>query len=190
MQDSERPTVKVWDAFVRLAHWSLVATVTAAWITRHSDNGWHEWLGYAALSIVVIRIVWGFVGTPYARFNNFVRGPAITLQYTRAVVARSEARFVGHNPLGGWMIVALLATVTLLGVSGWLGTTDAYWGVAWMAESHEVLSNLLIGLIALHIAGVVFSSWRHQENLAKAMITGRKQTARSTSRRDSNAANQ
>lgn len=190
MQNGERSSVKVWDALVRLAHRSLVATVTAAWLTRHSDTVWHAWLGYVALAIVVIRIVWGFVGTPYARFTNFVRRPTITLQYTRAVVAHSEPRFVGHNPMGAWMIVALLATVTLLGVTGWLGTTDAYWGVAWVGESHEALSNLLLGLIGLHVAGVVFSSWRHQENLARAMITGRKQTALGANRREPDAANQ
>ncbi len=192
MKDGEGSTVKVWDAFVRLAHWSLVASVTAAWLTRHSDSAWHEWLGYTALSIAVIRIVWGFVGTPYARFSEFVRTPGRTMTYTRALIAHTDQRFIGHNPLGGWMIIALLATVTLLGLTGWLGTTDAYWGIAWMNESHDALSNLLVGLIALHVAGVMFSSWRHRENLAKAMITGRKRRfeVRSANQGGPNAPNQ
>ncbi|MFN0305787.1 MAG: cytochrome b/b6 domain-containing protein [Burkholderiales bacterium] len=192
MKDGACSTVKVWDAFVRIAHWSLVGSVTAAWLTRHSDSAWHEWLGYMALAIVVCRVVWGFVGSPYARFSGFVRTPAATVTYAHALIARGEQRFIGHNPLGGWMIVALLATVTLLGLTGWLGTTDAYWGVAWVAESHDALSNLLVGLIALHVAGVAFSSWRHQENLAKAMITGRKQMIeeRSANQRGPNAPNQ
>ncbi len=173
MPDNER-TVKVWDAFVRVGHWSLVLSVSAAWLTRHSDSGWHDWLGYLALALVVMRIVWGFVGTPHARFGEFVRGPASTLTYTRAVIAHREQRFIGHNPLGGWMIVALLSVVALLGITGWLGTTDAYWGIAWVADSHEALSDALLILIALHVAGVVFSSWRHRENLVVAMLTGNK----------------
>jgi cytochrome b len=174
MKDGGRSTVKVWDAFVRIAHWSLVVSVSASWLTRHSDSPWHEWLGYAALAIVVLRMLWGLIGSPHARFTDFVRRPAATLAYTKAVVRHREPRFLGHNPLGGWMIVALMTTVALLGLTGWLGTTDAYWGIAWVADTHEALSDILLVLITLHIAGVVFSSLRHRENLVKAMITGHK----------------
>jgi cytochrome b len=174
MTSDTRSTVKVWDAFVRIAHWSLVVSVSTAWLTRHSDNLWHEWLGYAALAIVVLRIIWGLIGSTHARFGDFVRTPAATLTYTKALIGHREPRYLGHNPLGAWMIVALLATVALLGVTGWLSTTDAYWGIAWVADSHEALSDFLLVLIALHVVGVVFSSLRHHENLVKAMITGRK----------------
>ncbi len=174
MNGALRPTVKVWDALVRIAHWSLVASVIAAWLTRHTDSPWHVWLGYATLVIISLLLVWGFVGSSHARFSDFVRGPTATLNYTKAVIAHREPRHLGHNPLGAWMIVALIATVTLLGLTGWLGTTDAYWGIAWVAEAHEALSDALLALIALHVAGVVFSSLRHRENLVKAMITGQK----------------
>ncbi len=167
------PTIKVWDAFVRFAHWMLAITVAGAWLTEDSGPV-HEWLGYAALAIVSARIAWGLVGTRYARFSQFVRAPAATLLYARQVLARSEPRHVGHNPLGAYMIVALIIMVILVGGSGWLYTTDAFWGVEWMEELHEGLANALLGLIALHVAGVIFSSLRHRENLVATMFHGRK----------------
>lgn len=163
--------LKVWDAFVRVAHWSLVASIAGAWFTREAL---HEWLGYIALGIVVLRIAWGFAGPDYARFRQFVRGPAATFAYARALAARAEPRYLGHNPLGGWMIVALLATVVLTGVSGWLSTTDRFWGVAWVQDGHELLADALVALAGLHVAGVVYASLRHRENLPGAMVTGHK----------------
>jgi cytochrome b len=168
-----QPTIKVWDAFVRIAHWSLVVSVLGAWLTQDS-GAVHEWLGYAALAIVLARLSWGWFGTPHARFGQFVRSPADTLRYSRQVLARTEPRHVGHNPLGAYMIVALVVMVVLVSATGWLYTTDAYWGVEWVEALHEALSNALILLVALHLGGVAFSSWRHRENLVAAMIHGRK----------------
>ena len=106
--------MKVWDPFVRVAHWSLVASIVAAWFTKEAL---HEWLGYAALGIVALRLVWGGIGPRYARFRQFVLDPAATLAYARAVAARAEVRYLGHNPLGGWMIVALIESQPLAHVS-------------------------------------------------------------------------
>ena len=169
-----RRTIPVWDLFVRVLHWSLVLTVAAAWLTRHSPGGWHEWLGYATLAIVAMRTIWGFIASGHARFASFVRPASLTFAYARTVFARQETRFVGHNPLGGWMVIALLSMVALVGFTGWLYTTDRYWGVAWVEELHETLSNILFAFVALHILGVVFTSARHRENLVAAMLHGRK----------------
>jgi len=166
--------VAVWDPLVRLGHWLLVACVAAAWVTRTGGHELHEALGYAALAIVVLRVVWGFTGPHHARFTAFVRPPAATLDYARLMLAAREPRHVGHNPLGGWMIVLLLLVITALGLSGWVYTTDAYWGVKWVADLHEALSDLLLALIALHLAGVALASFRHRENLVAAMLHGRK----------------
>ena len=163
--------MRVWDAFVRVAHWTLVACVSAAWFARGVP---HEWLGYAALAVVVLRVLWGFAGPASARFSRFVRGPSPTAAYAGRVFARREERHVGHNPLGGWMIVALLTTVMLVSASGWLAITDRYWGVEWVQDLHQWLADLLLALAALHVAGVAYSSLRHGENLVGAMITGRK----------------
>jgi cytochrome b len=164
--------IRVWDALVRVLHWSLVLSVATAWLTRHSRGSWHEWLGYAALSIVAIRIAWGFLGSRYARFSDFVKSWPATTAYTRDVIAHREARYLGHNPLGGWMVLALLVLVALVGFTGWLYTTDRYWGVEWVEETHETLSNVLFLFVAFHIAGVVFTSVRHHENLVAAMLHG------------------
>jgi cytochrome b len=166
--------VKVWDPLVRLGHWALVAGVAIAWFTREGARTVHEQIGYAVLAVVVLRVLWGFTGPRYARFAPFVRSPSTTLAYARAVFAGSESRHLGHNPLGGWMTVVLLGMIALVALSGWLYTTDAFWGVQWVAEVHEALSDGLLGLIALHIAGVVFTSYRHRENLVAAMVHGRK----------------
>jgi cytochrome b len=126
--------VKVWDFFVRILHWSLVGGVFGAWITREGDDILHVQFGYLVLGIVAVRIIWGFVGFRHARFVDFVRSPRETISYLRSIIGRREPRHLGHNPLGGWMILALLATITGICVTGWLYTTDAYWGVAWVGE--------------------------------------------------------
>jgi cytochrome b len=167
--------LKVWDAFLRAAHWTLVLCVAAAWFTR---GGIHEILGYVALAVVTLRVVWGFIGPRYARFAQFVRGPAPTLDYARAVAAGRAPRYLGHNPLGGWMVVALLVTVAVTAASGWLSVTDRYWGVAWVQDGHEALADVMAILVALHIGGVLHASHRHRENLVAAMVTGRKRAPR------------
>ena len=169
-----QPVVKVWDPLVRICHWTLVTAVALAWATKEGWGAWHEWLGYAALVVVAVRISWGFFGPMEARFLTFVRSPGETLSYAKRVLDKLEERHLGHNPLGGWMIVLLLTNVLLVGLSGWLFTTDEYWGVEWVEKLHEALANALLVLIALHLAGVIFTSLRHRENLAAAMVHGRK----------------
>ena len=166
-------SVKVWDVFVRIAHWSLVVAVADAWVTE-DFGAVHEWLGYAALGIVALRILWGIVGTRYARFSGFVRSPQITIAYAKQMLRLDAPRHVGHNPLGSYMIAALILMVALTGFTGWLYTTDRYWGVKWMEELHEATANGLLVLIVLHVCGVVVSSLAHRENLVRAMLSGRK----------------
>ena len=166
--------VKVWDPLVRICHWTLLTAVALSWATQEGWGAWHEWLGYATLAVVAVRLPWGFLGTAAARFANFVRPPGETLSYAKRVLAGGEERHLGHNPLGGWMIVLLLANVLLVGFSGWLFTTDRYWGVEWVEDLHEGISNCLAVLVALHVAGVIFTSWRQRENLVAAMLHGRK----------------
>ena len=173
----ESRTVRIWDPLVRIGHWALVLCVSIAWLTRHRPGPWHEWLGYAAAAVVSLRLIWGWCGSRHARFADFLRGPAATLRYARAVLARTEPVILGHNPLGGWMVVALLLTVALVCGTGWLYTTDRYWGVEWVETLHRTLTNLLILLVLLHVAGVVYTSWRHRENLVAAMFHGCKRSA-------------
>jgi cytochrome b len=173
--------VRVWDPLVRIGHWALVSCVLVAWVTRHQPGPWHEWFGYAVLGVVGIRVVWGWCGPRHARFGDFVQGPRITLDYARAVLARIEPATLGHNPLGGWMVIALLSTLAVVCGTGWLYTTDRYWGVAWVETLHGSLTDLLIVLVVLHIAGVAYTSWHHRENLVAAMLHGSKRTRESQS---------
>jgi cytochrome b len=174
--------VRVWDPLLRIAHWTLVASVLATWVTAElkldAAKRAHEWVGYAALAVIALRLAWGWIGPRYARFGQFVRPPAATLAYARAVIAHTEPRYLGHNPLGGWMVMALLAMGAAAGLSGWLSITDRFWGVEWVQELHEALANALYALVGLHLGGVVFTSVRHRENLVRAMLTGRKQAPR------------
>jgi cytochrome b len=169
-----REGIKVWDPLVRIGHWTLATSVVAAWLTREGNHELHEAIGYVALAVVVVRLFWGFIGPRYARFSQFVRSVPQTLRYARAVIARSEPRHVGHNPLGGWMIVALLASVALACLSGVLFTTDRYWGVEWVEDLHEALATTVLLLAALHVTGVIVASLRHREDLIGAMFHGRK----------------
>ena len=166
--------IKVWDLLVRIGHWTLVLGIVAAWLTRHGAGKWHEWLGYIVLGVVALRVVWGLTGSRYARFIQFVRSPATTAHYAKQILNGNEPRHIGHNPLGGWMIVALIIMITAVCASGWLYTTDEFWGVKWVEELHEGLTNFMRALVALHIGGVVYSTWRHRENLVAAMFNGRK----------------
>ena len=170
--------MKVWDALVRLLHWTLVASVALAWVsTLGVIGGWHQPVGYIALAAVLLRGVWGFVGSRYARWRQFVRGPRATAAYARQVIQGDEPRYIGHNPLGAWMVLLLVACVLGLALTGWLYTTDRFWGDETVEQIHETLAWAMLGLISLHVAGVVFTSLRHKENLVHAMLTGRKPPA-------------
>ena len=171
---SANSTEKVWDPLVRISHWLLAASIVLAWYTRHRFGVWHEYLGYIALVIVVIRICWGFAGPRYARFNHFVRPPGYTFNYTRSVISGTQTRYIGHNPLAGWMAVSLLTMTIMVCASGWLYTTDRFWGVEWVEELHNIMTYILLALVVLHICGAVFTSLHHRENLITAMIHGKK----------------
>lgn len=170
-------TVEVWDPMVRIFHWSLVTSFAVAWLTGDELMTVHEWAGYAAGSLVALRLVMGFAGSPYARFSQFVRGPWTLTRYARDAVSHREARYIGHNPVGGLMVMTLLATIAATAVTGWMQTTDTYWGIEWVEEVHALLANVMLGLVALHIGGVLLASLRHRENLIRAMVTGRKRAA-------------
>jgi len=173
--------IPVWDALVRSLHWLLAASVLTAWASGHWLGHWfdavHHTAGHLAAAVVVVRLVWGVAGTPYARFSQFVRSPGDTWAYVRQLRTGGEPRHIGHNPLGGWMVVALLASVAGASLSGLLGTTDWLWGEAWVTGLHAALGWLIAGLVAGHIGGVAFTSLRHRENLVAAMVHGRKHAA-------------
>ncbi len=168
------PQVRVWDPFVRIFHWSLVGLFVLAFATGDETEWLHLTAGYAIAGLVLLRVIWGFVGPRYARFSDFVRPPGQVADYVRSAVRLRAPRYLGHNPAGGAMIIALLTMLIGISVTGFMMTTDAFWGAQWVENLHEGLVYVTLGLIALHVAGVVFAGIEHGENLVKSMITGRK----------------
>jgi cytochrome b len=167
-------TVEVWDPFVRIFHWSLVALFTIAFLTGDEIEWLHIWAGYALAALVAMRVVWGFIGSRHARFSDFVKGPRAIVGFLKQSVRLEAPRYLGHNPAGGAMIIALLVMLAGLSVTGFALTTDAFWGSKLMEDIHEVLANVTLGLVVLHILGVLVASVEHGENLVRAMFTGRK----------------
>ena len=166
--------IKVWDPLVRVFHWSLVLSFAIAWVSAESLEDLHNWAGYAAGALIGFRLVWGVIGTRYARFWNFVKSPGTVWSYIKATLAGAEPRYIGHNPAGGAMILALLFSVGVTAWTGWLLTFPKAVRQDWAGEVHEFAASLTLFLVVLHIAGVLLASWRHRENLARAMITGKK----------------
>lgn len=166
--------VKVWDLFVRLSHWSLALAFAAAYISGEEWRGFHLFAGYAAILLIAGRLVWGFAGSEHARFGDFVKSPAAVADYVRDVVNRRDGRYIGHNPAGGLMVMALLALVAAVSISGLLLTTDAFWGSDAMDMIHGALADVTLFFIAAHIFGVAFTSVRTRENLVWSMVSGLK----------------
>ena len=163
----------VWPLWLRLAHWSLAAAIVVALITYRGGRV-HEASGYVALAVAALRITLGFLGPADARFSAFVRGPRVTFAYARRLLDSTAERHLNHTPLGGWMIVVLL-TFALIGAgSGALYVTDRFWGEAWLIGLHSMCTWIFVGLVPLHVAGVIHASVIHRENLVRAMIDGRK----------------
>lgn len=167
-------TVRIWDPLVRIFHWSLVGLFAFAFITGDEWDAAHETAGYIIAGLVAVRVAWGFVGPRHARFSDFVRRPATVLAFLRDSLFLKADRHLGHNPAGGAMVIALLAAIAVISATGYMMTSDAYWGVDWVEEVHEAAVFATLGLIVLHVAGVVLASVEHRENLVASMFTGHK----------------
>jgi cytochrome b len=166
--------ITVWDLPVRLFHWLMVLSFTGAYLTAESER-WrlvHITLGYTLGALVAFRVLWGLFGTRYARFAEFVRGPAAVRDYLAALFRGRPRHFLGHNPAGALAILALLGLGAAVVGSGWAALNELGGDVA--EEAHELLANVMLGLVLVHIVAVVISSRLHRENLVAAMIDGRK----------------
>lgn len=181
-------SILVWDLPLRLFHWLFAASFAGAWLTAEADE-WlslHTFLGYLMLGLIGFRLVWGLVGGRYARFSSFRYGPRAALAYLRQAFAGTAARHLGHNPAGSQAVFLLLGLGLLAGLSGLFvqggeeqrGLAAGVLGYAAgkaIKQGHELFANLMLLLVFGHLAGVVLESWRHRENLPRAMVTGRKE---------------
>jgi len=164
--------VRVWDLFVRCFHWSLVGCVLLNYVVIDDGEAVHQWAGYFACALVAARTVWGFIGPRHARFSDFLPTPARLRHHLRALREGRPEHHVGHNPLGALMMLALMVLVLALGLTGYLQTTDAFWGDETMQDLHELLANSLVTLAGLHAAAALLMGRRERVNLVKAMFTG------------------
>ena len=184
-RDHESSTVKVWDPLLRVFHWSLVFCFLLAFVTEDDWMDLHVQAGYAVALLIGFRLLWGLIGTRNARFLTFVKSPAAMLAYLKCMLSFRVPHYQGHNPLAAGMVIALLTSIVLLAFTGMVmiategqgplaGTLFASWSGEWMEEVHEFLANFTLLLVIAHVAGVLASSLLEGENLARAMITGRK----------------
>ncbi len=200
---SNEKTVKVWDILVRLFHWSLVVCFIIAYITSEEGNDWHIYSGYAVLGLILFRVVWGFIGTKHARFSDFVYPPAEVIDYLKGLLENRPKYYLGHNPIGGWMIIALLVSLFVVSLSGLKvyaieegqgpfadtgidisvvknayaeseDDEDENEEEEFWEEIHEASVNFTLILIFIHVVGVFVAGRIHHENLVLAMITGKK----------------
>jgi cytochrome b len=169
--------VRVWDPLLRTLHWALALSFIATWLSAETSEHTHELTGYVAGALVVARIAWGFLGPGYARFSQFVRSPSAVASYLKSIASGSERRFIGHNPAGGAMIVVLLASMAATVATGWMLSTDSFWGSHAAQRLHSILARGVLLLVCLHLGGVALASVRHGENLVRAMIFGDKRAA-------------
>jgi cytochrome b len=167
--------ILVWDWPVRLGHWLMVGGFIVAWLTSESET-WrlvHAVSGSVVIAVALFRLPWGFIGSRYARFVDFVRGPGSVVDYLRSLLRQEPAHHTGHNPAGGWAIVLLLALGVTTGLVGWAMYNEL--GGDWLEELHEGLAATMLTVVFVHLAGVISGSLLHGENLVRAMITGHKQ---------------
>lgn len=180
--------IKIWDPLVRIFHWSLVGTFFIAYVTEEDFLNLHVWAGYSVLSLVFLRILWGLVGTQYARFSDFMYTPKTVKQFLLDTLRLRAPRYLGHNPAAGAMIILLMVALLLTSLSGltvygieegagplatMFDSSNEFWGDV-IEEAHEFFANLTVFLVLLHVAGVIVESLIHGENLVSAMWHGYK----------------
>lgn len=178
--------VLVWDLPTRLFHWLLVIFVIISFVTGNIGGNamqYHEWGGFAILALLLFRLVWGFVGSRESRFVTFIYGPSAVIGYARILLRRNSVHHLGHNPLGGWSVIALLFTLLVQAVTGLFANDDILtegplfdWvGKAtsdWLTKVHKLNQQVIIALVCVHVAAVFFYFFYKRQNLILPMITG------------------
>jgi len=198
----------VWDIYVRLFHWTLAASILFAWWSGTTGGyvnetfsllglslslkfdvmTWHMYAGYTVLALVLFRLMWGFAGSYYARFSEFVRSPITTARYALQMLQRREPHHLGHNPLGGWMVVALLLLAAAQASTGLFANDEiitegplvhliSYDLSVEITRWHKWLFDILLIAIGLHLLGVIYHQLFKREKLVQAMLHGRKPAA-------------
>ncbi|HSP58823.1 MAG TPA: cytochrome b/b6 domain-containing protein [Halomonas sp.] len=170
--------IRVWDPLIRIIHWSLVAGFLANYFLTEEGEGPHRWIGYGVVALIVVRILWGFIGPWPARWRNFWPTPrrlrqSLRQMSNRGTVTGSPDLAITHTPLGAVMMLTLLALLLGLGATGYMmEETDVFWGVGWVEEVHELMANTILFLIPLHVLGALMESYKRHDNLIAGMLHG------------------
>lgn len=172
---SFKTSEKVWDIFVRCFHWTLVSCILLDYFVISDGELLHQVLGYVASALVIGRIVWGFIGSETARFQDFFPTPKRLKLHIQAIRNGEQLHYRGHNPLGALMILSLLSLIIALGLTGWMQTLDQFWGEDWLMELHELLSHLLMAMVFIHVSAAIIMGKIERIKLIKAMVTGYKE---------------
>lgn len=189
-----RKIIRIWDLPTRLFHWLLVVLIGISWASGEIGGNameYHMWSGYAVLALVLFRLVWGVMGSETSRFSQFLRGPAAVRVYARTLFTRGNGHGIGHNPLGGWMVAAMLLALSVQTGTGLFANDDiATEGPLYnlvsksvsdaLTEVHEGTFDVLLALIAIHIAAIVFYRVYKRDDLVRPMLTGSKEVADDT----------
>jgi len=187
--ESPPGSVWVWDAPTRLFHWLLVIFVVISYVTGNIGGNamqYHEWSGFTILTLILFRLVWGFVGGRESRFMTFVKGPAAVVRYATNLLRSDSTPYLGHNPLGGWSIIAMLFTLLVQAGTGLFANDDIItegplfdWvskaASDWLTRVHKLNQQVIIILVCVHVLAVLFYLFYKRDNLIKPMITGVKQ---------------
>uniref|UniRef100_B1XSL9 Cytochrome B561 n=1 Tax=Polynucleobacter necessarius subsp. necessarius (strain STIR1) TaxID=452638 RepID=B1XSL9_POLNS len=172
---NNKHSILVWDVPTRIFHWLLVICFAGAWFTSESERLQmiHYTFGYSACALVLFRLVWGLLGTKYARFTQFIRGPKEIVTHLKEMLSGHQHITPGHNPAGGIVMVGLMAMILFIGLTGYWTVKDFLGG--FMGEAHETIASLALLLVVVHIAAALLMSFLQKENLVRAMVTGKKQ---------------
>ena len=179
MRSGAPAVVAVWDLPLRIHHWALAASVLIAWASANVLDTVHEVAGYTVIGLIAFRVVWGIFGSRHSRFASLPRLLRAMPRYLLQITRRQTGRYLGLNPAGAAMAVALLVLLAISTISGWMQVTERFFGVAWVETVHTYSSNVVLILVAVHVLGVLLMCALQKENLVRAMITGNKRARRS-----------
>ena len=169
-----KQAIMVWDMPVRVFHWLLVICFAGAWLSSESERlaMVHYAFGYTACLLVLIRLIWGVIGTRYARFNQFLKSPKAVLGHFMAMLRGHPHHDVGHNPAGGLVMFALMLLILFIGLTGYLSVKEFLGD--FVSEAHEALASLVLGLVIIHVIAAIGMSVFERQNLVRSMVTGKK----------------
>jgi cytochrome b len=168
------PAVRVWDPLVRLVHWTVAVLIMIDLLNEAGANPSHRYFGYAAAALVILRLVWGLLGSPYARLRTMAQRATQAMDFVRRHTRTHAEQYVAHTPLGALMAFTLWGLTLCVAVTGWMLQLDAFWGDESLRSIHVTTAYVLAACAGTHVTAAIFTSVTTRTNLVKSMLTGSK----------------